>query len=241
MYDIHAHFLVGIDDGPATIEDAIELADAAVQEGITHVIVTPHHHNGMWQNHKEQVMEKFDQFSQALSDVGNPLVLRPSQEIQIQSYFFDEFNDGQYLSLDDSGKYYLIEFPWRSYPDYSEPYLQQLVDQGITPIIAHPERQRAFSEHPERLERLIDMGCIAQVTATSLVEPTHQRALDASYQMIRDGLIDVIASDAHHVIERPHNLNLAYDKIEQTFGEDTVKRFKLNAKAIFEGTKIIKE
>lgn len=238
MYDIHSHLLVGIDDGPATIEDALLLAEAAVLEGVTHSIITPHQHNGMWQNDKATVLKKFDELQKALQDVNSLLKIRPSQEIQIQSYFMDEFNRGEYLSLDESGKYYLIEFPWHGYPDYSEPYLQNLIDQGITPVIAHPERQRAFSENLPRLEKLIEMGCIAQLTATSLVEPRHQRALEASHKMIERDLIHVIASDAHHIIERPHNLIKAYDEIDRRYGVDKLDQYRTNAQAIYEGNKI---
>lgn len=238
MYDIHSHLLVGIDDGPATIEDAILLAEAAVLEGVTHSIITPHQHNGMWQNDKATVLKKFDELQNALEDVNSSLKIRPSQEIQIQSYFMDEFNRGEYLPLDGSGKYYLIEFPWRGFPDYSEDYLQQLIDKGITPVIAHPERQRAFSENLPRLEKLIEMGCVAQLTATSLVEPRHQRALEASHTMIERGLIHVVASDAHHIIERPHNLVKAYDEIDRLYGVHQLDKFIANAQAIYEGNPV---
>lgn len=238
MYDIHSHLLFGIDDGPATIEDTLNLVEAAINEGITHAVLTPHHHNGMFKNEKERVLKKYEHLQSVLTSIDSPLKIRPSQEVQLQSFFLDEFYEDKYLSLDENGKYYLIEFPWNDYPSFTQEYLQELINQNITPIIAHPERQRAFSENMHRLEKLVEIGCIAQLTSTSLVEPRHQRALDASYKMIEAGLIHVIASDAHHIVNRPHNLKAAYQRVQELYGDKQEALFKENAQAIFEGRPI---
>ena len=61
MFDLHSHILPGIDDGPKEMEGSLQLARLAVQEGITHIVATPHHKNGLWDNEKEQIAEHVKQ------------------------------------------------------------------------------------------------------------------------------------------------------------------------------------
>src|SRR5213596_552798 len=42
MIDLHCHILPGLDDGPATIEESVAMAESAIADGITHVVATPH-------------------------------------------------------------------------------------------------------------------------------------------------------------------------------------------------------
>jgi pyruvate formate lyase activating enzyme len=42
LFDLHVHILPGIDDGPRTLEEALEMARVAVADGITTMVATPH-------------------------------------------------------------------------------------------------------------------------------------------------------------------------------------------------------
>lgn len=56
MIDLHCHILPGIDDGAENLEASIAMAEKAIQQGITHILCTPHHNNGKYSNEKSQVI-----------------------------------------------------------------------------------------------------------------------------------------------------------------------------------------
>ena len=67
MIDIHCHILNGIDDGARTLEDSLAMAEMAVAEGITHILVTPHHKNGKYENVKEDIAKLTDDLQKVLN------------------------------------------------------------------------------------------------------------------------------------------------------------------------------
>src|SRR4051794_17777884 len=44
MLDLHCHILPGVDDGAASLEEALAMARFCVRDGITHLVATPHCH-----------------------------------------------------------------------------------------------------------------------------------------------------------------------------------------------------
>ncbi|MGX7106564.1 tyrosine-protein phosphatase [Hutsoniella sourekii] len=239
MYDIHSHLLPGIDDGPSDWTESLELAQAAVDEGIDHIILTPHHRNGMWNNERDQVLTLGDEFKNRLAQAGLEIDVLISQEVQINPNYLKEFQAGSYLPLDSRGNYYLVEFPWGETPDYAESYLKQMVDEGVTPIIAHPERQRAFRHNLPLLHRLIDLGCLAQLTASSLVGSYGDEIRIASHNMLKQGLVHLLASDSHNTYQRPFNLQAGYQILAESYGEAQVQRFLDNAAKVYHGETLV--
>ena len=238
MIDIHTHLIPNVDDGAASLEETIELAHAAVKEGIKHLVLTPHHNRYWVTNEKDKVIQLTKKIKHAIKEENIPLTVSSGQEIRMNEEFLDELFAGNYLSLDKSGKYYLVEFSWREIPPFANTYLQTMVDCGITPIIAHPERQRPFLDNPDLLRELIGMGCIAQVTATSVIGGYSKEIKEAAHQMITDKLIHVIASDVHNLDERPYNLVKASDVLEREFGLNCKEFLFNNAKKIIHGEEI---
>ena len=54
--DCHSHLLPGIDDGSPDLDSSLGLAEAAVADGITHALMTPHTLNGKYLNHKKDII-----------------------------------------------------------------------------------------------------------------------------------------------------------------------------------------
>lgn len=239
MIDIHTHFIPNVDDGADSIEETLRLAKAAVDEGITHAILTPHHNRNWFVNEKESVLKNTKIVEQAIKEAGIPLTVSPSQEIRMNEEFADELFAGNYLPLDKKGLYYLVEFSWREYPSFANDYLQRILDAGITPVIAHPERQRPFIDQPELLENLIAMGCISQVTATSIIGGYSKEIQETAFDMMDKNLIHVIASDAHNMTDRPFNMTLALDELSTRYSEDYKNYLVQNAKKIYRSEKIL--
>lgn len=238
MIDIHTHLIPNVDDGADSIKETLRLARAAVEEGITHTILTPHHNRYWVTNEKDKVLKLTKEVEQAIQEANIPLTVSPSQEIRMNEEFSEELFAGNYLSLDENGQYYLVEFSWNVFPSFARSYLQEMLDAGIVPVIAHPERQRPFLDDPDLLKELIEMGCISQVTASSIVGDYTEEIRQAAHYMMEENLIHVIASDAHDTIERPFNIVEALKILDKVYGTTYKDYLVNNAEKIFTGQKV---
>jgi protein-tyrosine phosphatase len=119
-------------------------------------------------------------------------------------------------------------------PRFTEQVFYQLYQQGLTPIIAHPERNRAIQENPDLLYDLVEKGALAQLTASSLNGSFGKKVEKLSHQLIDANLIHLIASDAHGVKSRKFRLKEAYEVLEKKYGWTLVEEFKDNAQMILE-------
>ena len=238
MIDIHTHLIPNVDDGADSIDETLRLAREAVSEGIRHTILTPHHNRYWIKNEKNDVIEHTKKVSEAIKLAGIPLTVSASQEIRMNEEFMDHLFKDLYLPLDKEGKYYLVEFSWKSIPSFAHDYLQQMIDAGITPVIAHPERQRPFIENPNYLREFIEMGCISQVTATSIVGGYSEEIRQIAHEMMEENLIHTIASDAHNVTTRPFNMTNALDILSSQYGTAYKDYLVHNAEKIFNGDEV---
>lgn len=235
MIDLHTHLIPNVDDGAESFEETLRLANAAVQEGIQHTVLTPHHNRYWVINEKEDVLQLTKKVAEEIKKAGIPLTVSPSQEIRMNEEFIDHLFADRYLPLDQTGRYYLVEFSWSEIPSFAYTYLEQMIDAGITPVIAHPERQRPFIDNPDYLREFIEMGCISQVTATSIIGGYSEEIRKTAHEMMKENLIHTIASDAHNVTERPFNIQQSFKVIDQVHGRDYRNYLVNNAQQIFHG------
>ena len=238
MIDLHSHLIPGVDDGAEDLEKSLELARLAVSEGVEHMVLTPHHRNGRYLNRKADVLMAVEQLREGYQATGISMKLYASQEIRINEEFFDDLYNDDLLPLDESGRYYLIEFPTASIPNYSWSLINEMIDQGITPVIAHPERNHVFAKDMNLLHQYIEAGCVSQITSSSYVGLYGSKLQDICNQMIDLNLVHILASDVHHIKHRPINLASAFDILGETHGQETVNYFKENARSIFNGDSV---
>ena len=83
MIDIHSHILFGIDDGARSLEDSLAMAELAVAEGITHILATPHHKNGKFENYKKDIFQHVEQLQMELDNRNINLTVFPGQEVRL--------------------------------------------------------------------------------------------------------------------------------------------------------------
>lgn len=241
MIDIHCHILPGIDDGAKDINDSIEMAKQAVNEGITSIIATPHHKNGKYENTKQQIIQKVAELNQALQQQNIPLQILPGQESRIYGEMLEDYHKGQLLSLNNTGKYIFVELPSSHVPRYTEKLLFDLQLQGLTPIIVHPERNTEIIESPDLLYNLVKKGACSQVTAASLTGAFGKKIKKFSLQLIETNLTHFIASDAHNVSTRSFKMNEAISIVDKEFGLDYIYMFRENAELLVNGQTMIIE
>lgn len=237
MIDIHNHLLVGADDGPATEQDALDLLHQAQENGITDIIVTPHHYSGDFVNHRSKILTEMEDLKNIIDKNNIDINVYPGQEIRINGDLVDELQSGMNLSLNHSS-YVLVEFSFTEVPAYAEKLFFELQMKGYTPVIAHPERCRPLKDNPEKLYDFIEKGAIAQVTATSVAGKLGEGLQRASLKMLENNLIHIVGSDAHHAENRPFMLKEAYEVIEKELGSSYVNHLKYNAEAILHNKEV---
>lgn len=240
MIDIHCHILPGMDDGAATIEDSLEMARAAVKEGITTIIATPHHKNNQYINPKSTILTKVNDLNTVLKQENIPLTILPGQEVRIYGEVLEDYYKEEILTLNHT-KYLFIEFPSSSVPRYAERLLYEIQTEGIIPIIVHPERNKELQEKPDLLYQFVKNGALTQVTASSVAGYFGKNVKKFSEQLIESNLTHFLASDAHNVHNRSFKMMEGLDVVEENFGVDYVYLFKENAELLLEDRNVIKE
>jgi len=226
MIDIHCHLLPGLDDGPDDLNSAVELARQAVEDGVTHSVVTPHIHPGRWDNSCAIIESSIDAFRQVLTLKNIPLSLRFSAEVRIGPEILPMLTAGDipFLGLWKERRVLLLELPHSHVPPGTDKMVSWLIKRNILPMIAHPERNKDIMRNLDKLQPLIDLGCLFQMTAGSLVGQFGMSAQSCSEQILKKGIVTVLASDAHHIKRRPVNLSAGYSAAKDIVGEEAARK-----------------
>ena len=157
MIDLHCHLLPGIDDGPDTLEQSLELCRIAVADGTTHAIVTPHIHPGRWENNRASIAKQCQSLQAALADKDISLQLGFAAEVRLTDQVMQQIADDDipFYGEVDGYKIMLLEFPHGHIIPGSEKLAQWLLNQGIRPMIAHPERNKQLKKDVSQLQPFI--------------------------------------------------------------------------------------
>lgn len=231
MLDLHVHVLPGIDDGPRTLEDALALARALVADGIEHVVATPHIYPGVFDNTPQRITDAFERLQSAIEADRLPLTMTWAAEVRICPEILDWLEQRRLPLLDGSlvgPSTALIELPDGQIPVGTDRLMALLIDRGITPLIAHPERNKAVMEQPARLEALRRIGCCFQLTAGSVLGEFGSRAQVTARHLLDADWVDVIASDAHNLAGRKPRMSAARQWIEQSYDAALAERLMVS-------------
>ena len=211
MIDLHCHVLPGLDDGARLLEETLDMARSAVKNNIDTIVATPHTLNGFFDNNWENVVSLTSTVQKAFDAEDIAITLYPAMEAQVCPELFDALEKGQAATINDNSRYMLLEFPPFSMPPGSMEFIFKLKLQGITPVIAHPERNLILQNDLKQLYDLVKMGALCQLTAFSVTGYLGPSVQKSSEQMIKTGLAHVIATDAHSDDERIPALGSAVD------------------------------
>ncbi len=244
MIDSHCHILPKLDDGPATWEEALDIARIASNDGIKAIIATPHYKLGVYQNNAQIIILAVNQLNKRLKEERIPVKVLPGMEIHFYPELINDLQNGELLTLNNS-PYLLLEFPNDIHlSSYIEQYLFQLQLNGYIPVIAHIERCFGFLQNLELLEKWHTRGIESQLTSASLngifgkgIQLFAQRAL-------KNNLIDYLVTDAHSVSKfgRKPILSEGVHKISHIIGQEkALDLVTTNPEKILNSNRIVKE
>jgi protein-tyrosine phosphatase len=221
MIDCHIHILPGIDDGAHTFDTALDMARAAWAGGTRQIICTPHHLNGVYANPAGLIRSLIADMRQRLSETEIPIRIHPGAELHLVPELPSRLLDGTAMTYNDLGKAALVELPKSTVPVGADTILEQLLYRGITPVIAHPERNLVLSRRPDQLIEWIDWGCRVQLTAQSCSGDFGERLQRLSRRWLELGWVHLIASDAHRPTGRsPDTLADGRAAVAEWLGEE---------------------
>lgn len=238
MVDLHCHLLPGVDDGSKSMAISLRLAREATENGVTHALLTPHHMNGRYVNHKRDVIRETAEFQKQLQEHNIPLTVFPGQEVRINGNLLKALDNDDILFADEGGRYIMLEFPDDDVPHYTNRMIFDLQQQGITPVIVHPERNTMIMAKPELLFGLLEKGCLSQITASSYVGTFGKKVERFSRQLIEAGQGYIFASDAHNLPGRKYEMQQAFEKLRNEFGESLADQYQQNARTIVNGENV---
>jgi protein-tyrosine phosphatase len=239
IIDLHSHVLPGLDDGAADWSQSLEMCRLAVAEGIAEVVCTPHWVYGLYDNTRDRILHCCGTLQRKLVDSAIPLKVHPGCEIRLEPDILPQITSGRLLTLNDTGRYALIELPGEFLHNYVENCFRNLMDQGITPVLSHPERNPGMIRCPERLAGWVGMGVLCQITAASLrgkFGPLIQRF---TVTLIQHQLVHFMATDAHAPHVRSPRLSEAVLDLVAMVGPEAAERMVVsNPRAVLAGEKV---
>lgn len=231
MIDIHCHILPGLDDGPRFIDTSLAMAAKAAEDGIRAIIATPHT-DGIRVN-SASVKNGVRRLNQELQREKINIEIYSGYEIP--SYLLSSLGHTHRLA---ESRYVLLEFPHTHLPADALITVSSSLTIGLYPIIAHPERNPDILDRPELLGELVDIGALAQLTASSLVGDQGSDIQQCSRYLLKNKLIHFIATDSHSPTFREPVLSEARRIAVKLVGsEQAEKLFEKNASRIIEHSK----
>jgi protein-tyrosine phosphatase len=230
MIDIHSHILPGVDDGARNLDEALAMARLAVADGTTHLFATPHHIYFLPLTRKE-VRGRVNALQKALDDAGIALTIVPGHEVRLYEDVLADWEVELAGPLGDS-RYVLAEPDFYRFDRSNVRIVLEMIDRGIIPVLAHPERIIPIQEDLSLIEPILERGGLVQVTSDNLVPPvlagsagakTHplvssKAARDTALEMLKRGWVHIIASDAHNTSSRRPGLSAARDAAAKIVG-----------------------
>lgn len=217
LIDLHCHILPYVDDGATNMDEAIALLQLEAEQGITDICLTPHLRSDMFRTTDEKVKEMFARLRDAAAEEQIPVKLYLSREYYYDDSFLKRMDAGQMITIANSGTI-LTEFSYHSSEETLLTASRRIREAGYSPLFAHVERYEAVHHNPELIPELIDMGTMIQVNSSSILGLDGWGTKRLAWNLMKNGNVHVVASDAHDIRYRIPNLGRCAVKLEKKLG-----------------------
>jgi protein-tyrosine phosphatase len=241
MVDLHHHLLPALDDGSTDLETSVAMARMAANDGITHVVCTPHA-SSHWTFDPPLVASRLDQLRTVLQDESIPLILGSGCDFHLG---YDNIQDAlahptKYTINQKS--YLLVELPnFGLAPNLGEAFYD-LQHAGMIPILTHPERNPTLQRDLSRLAEWMRNGLLVQITTSSVLGQMGKKAQALANKLLADRWVHFLATDAHNLTTRPPRMREACNLVSKKYGAAYAQRLCVtNPLAVFNGTPLTEQ
>ncbi|MBV9625942.1 MAG: exopolysaccharide biosynthesis protein [Acidobacteria bacterium] len=215
MIDIHCHILPEVDDGPKSWETAETMCKMAAEDGIRHMVATPHANDHYFYDR--------EYLSGLVRDLERRIGGSPTLSLGCDFHLSYENMQSALVSAAryciGLSQYLLVEFSNFNIPPQIDDWMMRMRERGVVPIITHPERNPILQQTPERVLQWLELGCAVQVTASAVTGLWGPRARQAAQWLLRNNAVQILATDAHDPVHRPPILSAARQIVARQFGE----------------------
>ncbi len=218
LADLHYHALPGVDDGAPDFETALAMLSISYAEGVRAICLTPHR-GPKGRMRREERIAAFEELSRIAKEKFPELAVYLGEELWLDSSTAEELKSGEAATLGGT-PYVLLEFPTAVSYEVINHALHRLQTMGYTPVLAHAERYGTLLRHPYLVRELRDMRALIQVNAYAIASRPGFRVRHFVRWLLRERLVDAVASDAHDALRRPPALLAAYRKTEKLCGAE---------------------
>ena len=220
--DIHCHLLPGIDDGAKNWDDALAMARLAADDGTSTIVATPHQLGVFSQNRGAEIRSLVAELNERLAAERIPVTVLAGGEVRIEPGILDGLVSGELVTLGDHRRHLLLELPHELYLPLDS-LMGELAARRIAVILAHPERNEGILRQPQLAGELVDAGCLMQITAGSLCGTMGKGFQEMSEWLVSEGLVHLVATDAHGPRTRRPVMGRAYDRLLELTDADTAE------------------
>ena len=222
MIDLHCHILPGVDDGAANLADAVAMCRLAHADGCAAMVATPHQRHASFPGATREALEAaLAELTAALAGDGPRLFLGAEVRVDSELMADLELPGSEALALAGS-RYLLLELPRTEVGPPPEEVVHELLLAGWRPVLAHPE-VLPWLEVP-RLAALVEGGAMLQVTAAAVLGEFGRFPQQRVWELLEDGLVHFVASDAHSPTWRAPGLSKARALLERRLGAATARQ-----------------
>lgn len=237
MLDIHSHILPAVDDGARDIDEAVRMCRLSARDGIRVMVATPHAHDGLHPTHDPAFLH--NKVADLNGLLGGRLRVVLGCELRFTHASVEHICHEKSAPTIAGGPYALIEFPHAVVPVGSSRVMFELMNRGIKPVVAHPERNRQLMSEPELLYELVETGVLGQLDAGSITGHFGKKVEQTARLMLESGLVHIIASDCHNTRNRAPGLSDAVAAAAEVIGLDVATAMvDSNPAAVVEGCSI---
>ena len=235
MVDIHSHILPNVDDGPTSWDVAEEMCRIAVEDGVQHMVATPHS-NDRYHYDREQLTETLEVLQKR---IGNKLTLSLGCDFHLSYENVQDALEHPSRYVIGDTNYLLVELSNYSVPPSVSDSLMRLADRGLTPILTHPERNPILQGNLKRVLEWAAAGVVVQVTASAFTGSWGEGVRRAALWLLENNCVHVLASDAHNIDRRPPGLSEARAAVAEIAGNDIAQALvDDNPRAIVNGREL---
>ena len=239
MFDLHAHILPIVDDGAEDFEMTLDMLRIAENDGVTHIVATPHYICGANRYTRKFLLEIYGKVNDLIEDNGINITLLPGNELFLDEFALEHLKSGKCFPLVQS-RYVLVEFPLAGIPRNAESLIYGFLSAGYVPVIAHAERYPDVDGKMDLLYDLVNLGCLIQVNSTSITGYCGKKVMKTAMELVSANMASIVASDCHSNRYRSPGLSRAYGIISKHFGVKKAELlFKTNPSRIIEDREVL--
>lgn len=238
MIDFHSHIVYDVDDGAESIEDSVQILKNAENAGFKSIILTPHYMENYYEVQKDEIKQKIEIINEKCKEENINIKLYQANEIYITNHISELLKEGIASSINNS-QYVLFELPMNEEPANLLEVVYSLLENGKTPIIAHPERYAYIQKEPNKLLELIETGVLFQTNYGSILGQYGKEIQKTANLLLEHNFIHFLGSDVHKTGRIYTNIEEIKKQLRKIISEEKIEELtEKNAEKVLKNEKI---